>query len=146
MVDHEVGAMPPARATHAPHRARILGLGLSVGIAIASSGCQSREARDVDYSMANNLAPDATRSGALARQGLADGFLNAGEAAAMWNAYRVEGDAELARRKAESIRRWARPASGTSGSAQDRNGLDPKGAGPAPKEDAHPSSPGVSHV
>jgi hypothetical protein len=27
-------------------------------------------------------------------------------------------------------------ASGTSGSAQDRNGLDPKGAGPAPKEDA----------
>jgi hypothetical protein len=34
-----VRAMPSARATHASHRARILGLGLSVGIAIALGGC-----------------------------------------------------------------------------------------------------------
>jgi hypothetical protein len=33
----KVWAMPSARATHASHRARILGLGLSVGIAIAGA-------------------------------------------------------------------------------------------------------------
>lgn len=38
-MESDSGRCLAARATHASHRARILGLGLSVGIAIALSGC-----------------------------------------------------------------------------------------------------------
>lgn len=103
-----------------------------VSIAIALSGCQSREARDVDYSMAGNLAPLPTRSGALARRGLADGFLTAGEAAAMWRAYDAEADADRAMRKAETINRWKQRAasamSAQRAETQSGSGLQPASA------------------
>lgn len=105
--------MPTARATLASHRARA-GLGLSVGIAIALGGCSRPypvplgEAGAVDYQMAGMLADSQTRSGAIARGGLVDGYLSAAEANKMWTAWRAERDARDAEQKAEVIKRWAR--------------------------------------
>jgi hypothetical protein len=60
------GAMPSARATHAPHRARILGLGLLVGIAIAAFTCGVNSGYDlgadtmqcVSFAMLAKQSPD----------------------------------------------------------------------------------------
>lgn len=57
-------------------------------------------------------------------------------------------DLEHARWVAERIlqaHRMMTDAQGTSGSAQDRNGLDPKGAGPVAKPCAQPSAPNISN-
>jgi hypothetical protein len=86
--------------------------GFATSIAIALGGCHSRypvpvgEADPVDYSMAGSLAPGGERSSALARNGLADGYLTSREANEMWAAYGAEREARNAAEKAEVIKRW----------------------------------------
>jgi hypothetical protein len=65
------GAMPSARATHAPHRARILGLGLLVGIAIAAFTCGVNSGYDLgaDTMQCVSFAMLAKQSPFLVRKG-----------------------------------------------------------------------------
>lgn len=94
-------------------KAELEALAVVAVISFALAGCSPREGRDVDYSMAGLLAGKNSRSGTLAREGLADGYLSAAEAEAMWAAYRAEGDAQRARQKAEAIAQWSKSALAT---------------------------------
>jgi hypothetical protein len=81
---------------------------LIIGVALALAGCDG-EATPTDYHMAGMLAEDNSRSGAIARSGLLDGYLSVAEANAMWEAYHAERDTREAQQKAEVIQRWSQP-------------------------------------
>jgi hypothetical protein len=118
---HSCGAMPSARATYAPHRARILGLGLSVGIAIALSGCNGPIENDIECVLNSTGAKFTVKAGTRTE------IIGGREAIPVY-----DRDGFKMFVTSWNIDKWRcrAIASGTSGSAQDRNGLDPKGAGP----------------
>lgn len=128
----------PARATHASHRARILGLGLSVGIAIA--GCSDshldQEITSFEYmGLFNAALGDEAREREIARLLVGDGQITERELAHFDDFVRRQEVVREERTK-EFYKALIRAASGTSGPAQDAQRLDPKGAGPVPKGDA----------
>jgi hypothetical protein len=108
-------AMPSARATHATHRARILGLGLSAGIAIALSGCSRTapgfdnfEVVDADYATVAVIANHNWGSSPLARKALSDGKLTQGEYRGIMDKFDADRAADEAQAKADALRRWGR--------------------------------------
>jgi hypothetical protein len=121
----------PFRPALPMDRSNLRCLGLSVGIAIALSGCGAREASDVQYSIAGYIAEGVTdnpEAVAAARLALSDGLLTQSEYAQV----RALDDADprLPVRKREVIRKWR--ASGMSASGQDPQGLEAKPASPVP--------------
>lgn len=117
----DCGRCLAARATHASHRARILGLGLSVGIAIALSGCTppsmrgSADASDVAFSTVTMDAneSDYPKAKAAAREALSDGRVTNDEynrVIAISNAYKAKA-CSLAKRAAVEAARGRRAIS-----------------------------------
>jgi hypothetical protein len=108
----ESGRCLTARATHASHRARILGLGLSVGIAIALGACGRLcarcEANDTRYSIVGYAAERDDKIGTAARLALSDGTLTNAEYGRVRALIVAEGDAADAKRKRELIKRYGR--------------------------------------
>jgi hypothetical protein len=119
-------AMPSARATHASHRAAVR-LGLSVGIAIALAGCAEYGGSEpLENEMADEVRIWTDPSTGCRYLNWRKDIGTHAAAGSVSIRFRADGKPDC-------------PASGTSGSAQDRNGLDPKGAGPtAEGGDAQP--------
>ena len=132
----DCGRCLAARATHAPHRANLRCLGLSVGIAIALAGCTEDPLTDppergiLRIRLFQQCVKDATgfTPTTVADRGSWSEVVDKCESAAF---YQTNTCAPHFQECLDVL-----PASGTSGSAQDAQRLDPKGAGPVPKADA----------